>query len=98
MPTRVGYYFYIPSAFCSPSTNSDQFWFHSATESKGTVYFEDDFNDAKQATLDTIRAFDDLCASVSSQKRQSLLEANAPKMAQLKQEFKMLEDELIHDE
>lgn len=69
----------------------------SAVESKGTVYFEDDFKDAKQITEETLQAFDSLCASVSSEKRQSLLEANRPKMAQLHEEFKNLEHELIHD-
>lgn len=70
----------------------------SALESKGTVYFEDDFVDAKLATEETLKAFDQLCASVTPEQRTSLLEANRPKMAQLKQEFKMLEDELIHDD
>lgn len=72
--------------------------FYSAVESKGTVYFEDDFEDAKKVTKETLQAFDTLCASVSAVERQSLMEMNRPKMAQLKEEFKNLEDELIHDE
>lgn len=70
---------------------------HSAVESKGTVYFEDDFMDAKQATASTLQAFEDLCAAASPQERASLIAANRPKMAQLKEEFRMLEDQLIHD-
>lgn len=70
----------------------------SAMDSKGTVYFTDDFNDAKEITQQTLDAFDKLCASVSVEQRQSLLDANRPKMAQLKEEFKNLEEELIHDD
>lgn len=70
----------------------------SAMDSKGTVYFADDFNDAKEITQQTLDAFDKLCASVSAEQRQSLLDANRPKMAQLKEEFNNLEEELIHDD
>jgi len=62
------------------------------------VYFEDDFTDAKEATDLTLKAFDELCANASPQERAALLAANRPKMAQLKEEFRMLEDELIHDD
>lgn len=49
-------------------------------------------------TQETLQAFESLCASASEQERQSILEANRPKMAQLEQEFKSLEEELVHDE
>lgn len=70
----------------------------SALESKGTVYFEDDFEDAKRVTEETLRAFELLCSSSDDDSRQSLLDANRPKMKQLEQEFKNLQNELIHDE
>ena len=70
----------------------------SALESKGTVYFEDDFEDAKNVTQETLQAFKQLCTSVDGKERQSLLEANSPKIAQLEQEFKNVEHELIHND
>lgn len=69
-----------------------------AADSKGTVYFADDFADAKQATQDTLSAFESLLESSTPKDRVALIEANRPKMAQLEQEFRQLEDELIHDE
>lgn len=71
---------------------------NSALESKGTVYFADDFADAKEATEATLGAFEKLLDSSNPQQRQSLLEANRPKMAQLAEEFRQLEHELIHDD
>lgn len=70
----------------------------SALESKGTVYFEDDFKDAKRVTEETLQAFERLCSASDENVRRSLLEANQPKMKQLEQEFKNLQDELIHDD
>lgn len=70
----------------------------SALESKGTVYFADDFEDAKRMTEETLRAFDTLCEASDEKHRQSLLDANRPKMKQLEQQFKNLQDELIHDD
>lgn len=74
------------------------FYEFSALESKGTVYFEDDFEDAKRVTEETLDAFERLCSASDEGTKQSLLEANRPKMKQLEQEFKNLQDELIHDE
>lgn len=62
------------------------------------MYFEEDFRDAKTATEETLQAFEALCSVASEKERQSLIEANQPKMAQLREEFKMLENELIHDD
>lgn len=62
------------------------------------MYFEDDFQDAKTATKETLAAFEALLDSSSADERQSLIEANRPKMAQLAEEFRQLEQELIHDD
>ena len=62
------------------------------------MYFVDDFADAKEATQATLSAFDALLEESSAEQRQSLLEANRPKMAQLAEEFRQLEHELIHDD
>ncbi|PXF41229.1 hypothetical protein BWQ96_09043 [Gracilariopsis chorda] len=69
-----------------------------AQQSLGTVYFEDDFNDAKRATQHTLSAFDALIERSTPEQRQSLLAANRPKMAQLQQQFHTLEQTLIHDD
>lgn len=71
---------------------------HSANEAKDTVYFEDDFTEAKRVTMATLDAFDDLCRAASSTERTALIEQNRPKMAQLQEEFRMLEQALIHDD
>lgn len=49
-------------------------------------------------TNETLDAFDALCQKATPDEKQSLLEANRPKMAQLREEFNMLQDELIHDD
>lgn len=64
----------------------------------GTVYFEDEFVEARQATNNTLTAFDELCESVSSKERSSLIAANRPKMSQLAEELRVLTDMLIHDD
>lgn len=62
------------------------------------MYFADDFADAKEATQATLGAFEALLEASTPAQRQSILEANRPKMAQLAEEFRQLEHELIHDD
>lgn len=111
LSSRVFYSSRLPrSAFCTtttaPKTINDvnelfaeaRLCLQDALESKGTVYFADDFADAKEATKATLVAYNTLLESSTPDVRTSLVEANRPKMAQLEEEFKQLEHELIHDE
>lgn len=70
----------------------------SANEAFGTTYFEEDFEDAKLATNETLSAFQQLIDSLSPSERSRVLAANRPKMAQLEEELKVLTDSLIHDD
>lgn len=70
----------------------------SATDALGTVYFEDDFNDARDATKDTLAKFATLVESLSATERARVLAANRPKMAQLEEELRVLTDTLIYDD
>ena len=64
----------------------------------GTIYFEDEFVEARQAANNTLNAFDKLCESVNAKERSSLIAANRPKMSQLAEELRVLNDMLIHDD
>lgn len=70
----------------------------SATDAMGTVYFEDDYTDARDATRDTLAHFEDLLNSLSPDDRSRMLAAHKPRMAQLEQELRTLTDMLIHDD
>lgn len=65
-----------------------------ALESKGTTYFEDEFQDAKPDVDDTLKAFDTILDSASAGKKTFLVAVNRPKMAQLKQGFENLHHKL----
>jgi hypothetical protein len=70
-----------------------------ANESKGSVYFSEDFEDAKIAVQDTLDAYKAIVeASPTPEARESIRNANDPKFRQLAEEFSSLEDDLIHDE
>lgn len=62
------------------------------------MYFEDEFEDAREATNATLCEFDTLCKSLPPEDRKRVLAANKPKMAQLAEELRVLTDTLIHDE
>ncbi len=70
----------------------------SANDAMGTVYFEDEYNDAKSMTNETLAAFNALVVSLPPPERSRLLAANKPKMAQLEEELRVLTDMLIHDD
>lgn len=72
--------------------------FRSANDALGTVYFEDEYNDAKSMTNDTLAAFNSLVDSLPPTERARILAANKPKMEQLSEELRLLTDMLIHDD
>lgn len=69
-----------------------------AEDSKGTVYFSEDFEDAKKGVFDTLKAYDALLERSTGNEKESIKNANDPKMRQLEEEYRTLEDQLIHDE
>jgi hypothetical protein len=70
-----------------------------ALDSKGTVYFSEDFADARAGVDETLSAYENLlkCAT-SEQEREAIKNANDPKMRQLREEFVTIEEDLINDE
>jgi hypothetical protein len=70
-----------------------------AYESKDTVYFSEDFEDAKVGVQETLDAYKAVVASAPTpEARDSIRNANDPKFRQLTEEFSTLEDELINEE
>jgi hypothetical protein len=70
-----------------------------AEDSKGTVYFSEDFEDARAGVDEALQAYRHLLDSTSCQRdRDSIRNANDPKMRQLREEFVNLEEQLINDE
>lgn len=70
---------------------------NSATDSLGTTYFSEDFEDAKKITMETTNEFNTLLDSLSPAERSKLLQANGPKMKQLEEELKILTDQVLKD-
>lgn len=70
-----------------------------AEDSKGTVYFSDDFEDAKKGVSDTLDAYHRLLEHTElPDARDAIKSANDPKFRQLAEEFAVLEEQLINDE
>lgn len=70
----------------------------SANDSMGTVYFEEEYNDAKSLTNDTLAAYRRLVARSEADESRRIVAANEPKMKQLEEELRVLTDSLIHDD
>lgn len=69
-----------------------------AEESRETTYFEDDFVDAKQGVNEALTAYSELLDTLPEETRRSTREANDPKFNQLREQFSVLEESLIHDD
>lgn len=70
-----------------------------ADDSKGTIYFSEDFQDAKIGVKDTLNAYKQLLDQTKpSSERDAIRSANDPKFRQLAEEFAVLEEQLINDE
>lgn len=68
---------------------------YSANDAMGTVYFEEEYNDAKSLTNETLAAYRRL---VSQDAGGKIAAANEPKMKQLEEELRILTDTLINDD
>lgn len=69
-----------------------------AEESRETTYFEEDFADAKVGVADALSAYDGLVERLEDAERKSFVEANDAKFKQLKEQFDVLEQQLINDD
>lgn len=69
-----------------------------AEESRDTTYFGDDFADAKHGVNEALTAYNQLLEALPEEKRRSTREANDPKFNQLREQFSVLEESLIHDD
>lgn len=71
---------------------------NDARESLGTVYFEEDFEDAKQAVATCLDAFHGLLEQVDAEKRQSIEESTGMRMRQLREEYDVFREQVAADE
>ena len=64
----------------------------------GTVYFEEEYNDAKEMTNNTLAAYRRVVETSDSNTSDKIRAMNEPKMKQLEEELGILTDTLIHDD
>jgi len=69
-----------------------------AEEALGTVYFEEDLQDATEAVKALLARFDEIKASLSDEEAHQLNIMVGLKMEELKSRLDVLMDNLIHDE
>ncbi|XRB05492.1 hypothetical protein NFJ02_24g54430 [Pycnococcus provasolii] len=70
-----------------------------ARDSMETVYFNEEFHDAKQAVQETLQAWEEHLSSIQDQdKKDALMRSNGMKMEQLRAELATLEDMLLEDD
>jgi len=69
-----------------------------AEESIGTVYFEDDMNDAKEAIEELLARFDQAKQELTAAEANQLVQMVGLKMEELKSRLEVMQENLIHDD
>lgn len=69
-----------------------------AQESRETTYFVEDYADAKEGVQEALDAYSQLLEALPEDRRKSTREANDPKFNQLREQFSVLEESLIHED
>lgn len=69
-----------------------------AEESRDTTYFAEDYADAKEGVEQALTAYSHFLETLPEDARRSAREANDPKFNQLREQFSVLEESLIHDD